>query len=25
VPDELPGAHFPMLGHPSAMADYLGA
>ncbi|MET7278531.1 alpha/beta fold hydrolase [Kribbella sp. NPDC005582] len=25
TPDELPGAHFPMLGHPAALADYLGA
>jgi pimeloyl-ACP methyl ester carboxylesterase len=23
APDELPGAHFPMLGHPRAVADYL--
>ncbi|MFF1818834.1 alpha/beta fold hydrolase [Kribbella sp. NPDC058245] len=23
VPDEMPGAHFPMLGHPTALADYL--
>ncbi|MFC9694394.1 alpha/beta fold hydrolase [Kribbella sp. NPDC056951] len=25
VPDEMPGAHFPMLGHPAVLADYLGA
>ncbi|GAB3941756.1 alpha/beta fold hydrolase [Kribbella albertanoniae] len=25
APDEMPGAHFPMLGHPTVLADYLGA
>ncbi|WP_405063074.1 alpha/beta hydrolase [Kribbella sp. NBC_01505] len=25
APDEMPGAHFPMLGHPAVLADYLGA
>lgn len=25
TPDEMPGAHFPMLGHPAVLADYLGA
>jgi pimeloyl-ACP methyl ester carboxylesterase len=23
APDELPGGHFPMLGHPELVADYL--